>query len=194
MNRYEKKILSKLEKEEKNIEKSIEKLENIYNSEVRKLRNKTHRNAGELQDQLTTIGFEKQKLIEKSEKLNSLFYWNERPVRIFSKPPMTEVSWENGTKTRVTAAQGEKYDLEKGIAMAFLKKTVYETRSNYHLLREYFNEILITENSEEPETLDLGSMTVAELEEFAKNRFDMPIPNGIRKSDLINLIEYLINK
>jgi hypothetical protein len=194
MNRRQEKILAQFEKTEENVRKNIEKLENTYQTEVRKLRGKTHRAAGELQEKLATLDFEKQKLIEQYDKINKMFYWNQVPVSIFSKPPMTEVLWDDGTKTRVTAAKGEKYDLEKGIAMAFLKKTTYKTRSNYHLLTDYFKEILITEDSEESAVEDLKNMTVAELEEFAVNRYNMPIPNGIRKTDLINLIEYMMNK
>jgi hypothetical protein len=196
MDRRQQKIVAQFERKEQLVQKEMEKLENIYNSEVRRLRSKVHRKAGELQDDLLSIDVERQAFIEKSEKINDMFCWFEKPVRIFSQPPMTEITWDDGTKTRVTAAEGEVYDLEKGIAMAILKKNIYGTQRNYHLLSEYFEEILVGEKPVEVEVeeIDLQSMTVAELEEFATNRYNIPIPNGIRKGDLINLIKYVMNK
>jgi hypothetical protein len=201
--RRQQKILAQFEKDELQIQKEMEKLENIYSSDVRKLRSKVHKAASKLQDGLDFIDINREAFIERSTKINEMFYDIlgrgvpiHKPVRIFSQPPMTEVTWDDGTKTRVVAAEGEVYDLEKGIAMAILKKSVYVTQKNYHLLSEYFEEILVGEKPVEVEVeeIDLQSMTVAELEEFATNRYNMPIPNGIRKGDLINLIKYVMTK
>lgn len=194
MDRRQEKIIAKFEKKEQLIQKEMEKIQNIYSSEVRRLRNKVHRKAEELRDNSLSIDVERQAFIEKSEKINKMFSWFEKPVRIFSQPPMTEITWDDGTKTRVTAAEGEVYDLEKGIVMAILKKNIYGTQRNYHLLSEYFEEILIGEKPVEIEEIDLQSMTVVELQEFATNRYNMPIPKGIRKGDLIDLIKYVMNK
>ena len=43
------------------------------------------------------------------------------PERVISNPPRTIVIWSDGTKT-VVKCHDEKYDLEKGVAMAFVKK------------------------------------------------------------------------
>lgn len=50
-------------------------------------------------------------------------------VRVIHNSPATIVFWKDGTKT-VVKAQGENYDAEKGIAMAFMKK-VYGNKGRY---------------------------------------------------------------
>lgn len=50
---------------------------------------------------------------------------------IFSDPA-TIIFWKDGTKTVVKAQDGEKYDPEKGLAMAISKKALGNTREYYH--------------------------------------------------------------
>lgn len=46
--------------------------------------------------------------------------------------PATIVLWDDGTKTVVRSQCGEKYDPEKGLAMAISKKALGNTREYYH--------------------------------------------------------------
>jgi hypothetical protein len=45
--------------------------------------------------------------------------------------PATIVFWKDGTKTVVKAQEGDKYDPEKGLAMAFSKK-MFGNEGNYY--------------------------------------------------------------
>jgi hypothetical protein len=54
--------------------------------------------------------------------------------KVHFNPPVTVVLWEDGTKTIVRAQNGEEYDPEKGLAMAFTKKVLGNKGS-------YFDEI-----------------------------------------------------
>lgn len=68
--------------------------------------------------------------------------------KVIHNRPATIVIWADGTKTVVKAQNGETYDGEKGIAMAFMKK-VYGNKG------KYFNDIKKWEETEETETEEL---------------------------------------
>ena len=55
---------------------------------------------------------------------------------IFSDPA-TVVFWSDGTKTVVKTRGGEKYDKEKGLAMAIIKKITGNTRDYYEIFKEW---------------------------------------------------------
>ena len=55
---------------------------------------------------------------------------------IFSDPA-TIVFWSDGTKTVVKTRGGEKYDKEKGLAMAIVKKITGNTGSYYNIFKEW---------------------------------------------------------
>lgn len=55
---------------------------------------------------------------------------------IFNKPA-TIVFWEDGTKTVVKAQDGEKFDPEKGLAMAISKKAFGNNRDYYEVFKEW---------------------------------------------------------
>lgn len=55
---------------------------------------------------------------------------------IFSDPA-TVVFWDDNTKTVVRARGGEKYDKEKGLAMAIIKKITGNTGSYYNIFKEW---------------------------------------------------------
>ena len=55
---------------------------------------------------------------------------------IFSDPA-TVVFWSDGTKTVVKTRGGEKYDKEKGLAMAIIKKITGNTGSYYNIFKEW---------------------------------------------------------
>lgn len=50
--------------------------------------------------------------------------------------PATIVKWTDGTKT-VVKCDGDKFDQEKGLAMAIIKKMLGNTGNYYELFREY---------------------------------------------------------
>ena len=55
---------------------------------------------------------------------------------IFSDPA-TVVFWNDGTKTVVKTRGGEKYDKEKGLAMAIIKKITGNTSNYYNIFKEW---------------------------------------------------------
>ena len=55
---------------------------------------------------------------------------------IFSDPA-TVVFWDDNTKTVVKTRGGEKYDKEKGLAMAIIKKITGNTRDYYKIFKEW---------------------------------------------------------
>ena len=55
---------------------------------------------------------------------------------IFSDPA-TVVFWSDGTKTVVKTHGGEKYDKEKGLAMAIIKKITGNTSNYYEIFKEW---------------------------------------------------------
>lgn len=55
---------------------------------------------------------------------------------IFSDPA-TVVFWDDNTKTVVKTQGGEKYDKEKGLAMAIIKKITGNTGSYYNIFKEW---------------------------------------------------------
>lgn len=55
---------------------------------------------------------------------------------IFSDPA-TVVFWSDGTKTVVKTRGDEKYDKEKGLAMAIIKKITGNTGSYYNIFKEW---------------------------------------------------------
>ena len=54
---------------------------------------------------------------------------------IFSDPA-TVVFWDDNTKTVVKTRGGEKYDKEKGLAMAIIKKITGNTSNYYNIFKE----------------------------------------------------------
>ena len=55
---------------------------------------------------------------------------------IFSDPA-TVVFWSDGTKTVVKTQGGEKYDKEKGLAMAIIKKITGNAGNYYEIFKEW---------------------------------------------------------
>lgn len=58
---------------------------------------------------------------------------------VLFNPPATIVFWEDGTKT-VVKNQGEKFDPEKGLAMAIAKKTYGNNGSYYNVFKKHVGE------------------------------------------------------
>ena len=56
---------------------------------------------------------------------------------IFSDPA-TVVFWNDNTKTVVKTRGGEKYDKEKGLAMAIIKKNTGNTGNYYEIFKEWW--------------------------------------------------------
>lgn len=54
-----------------------------------------------------------------------------RVKKIITNPPALIVFWEDGTKTVVKRQEGDTYDIEKGFAMAFIKK-ILGNKGNYN--------------------------------------------------------------
>lgn len=63
----------------------------------------------------------------------------ETPVidRVIFQDTATVVFWKDGTKTVVKTQNGETFDKEKGLAMAFVKKIHGNTRDYYDIFLKY---------------------------------------------------------
>jgi len=95
---------------------------------------------------------------KESEKIDETFYLPKRSTtdhktiykhqdKVFTTPnmikdvifrdPATIIFWEDGTKTVVKTQDGEKYDKEKGLAMAVCKKVFGNERDYYHVFKRW---------------------------------------------------------
>lgn len=57
--------------------------------------------------------------------------------RVIFNDPATIVLWADGTKTVVKCAKDEKFDPEKGLAMAIAKKAIGNEGWYYDIFKEY---------------------------------------------------------
>ena len=57
--------------------------------------------------------------------------------RVVYNDPATIVFWKNGKKTVVKCQNGEKFDKEKGLAMAIVKYMCGNTATYYEVFKEY---------------------------------------------------------
>lgn len=71
------------------------------------------------------------------------FPFNEKPfiVNVIFNEPATIVFWSDGTKTVVKAQNGEKFDKEKGLAMAIIKKSLGNKGSYFNEIKKWTGEI-----------------------------------------------------
>jgi len=69
---------------------------------------------------------------DKFPTLNSNFI-----KRVIFSDPATIVFWEDGTKTVVKTQDGEKYDKEKGLAMAIAKRVFGNERDYYNVFKRW---------------------------------------------------------
>lgn len=67
--------------------------------------------------------------------------------------PATIILWKDGTKTVVKCGEGDKYDPEKGFAMAIAKKALGNKGNYYSVFREF-----VPEKKEEPEAYYLDNI------------------------------------
>lgn len=80
------------------------------------------------------------------------------PIKdVIFNDPATIVFWMDGTKTVVKAQDGEKFDPEKGLAMAISKKALGNNKSNYYnefkrwLVGYTLDGLVVTSKEEEEE-------------------------------------------
>lgn len=62
-------------------------------------------------------------------------------VNVIFNEPATIVFWSDGTKTVVKAQNGEKFDKEKGLAMAIIKKSLGNKGSYFNEIKKWTGEI-----------------------------------------------------
>ena len=115
--------------------------------------------------------------------------------RIEFHDPATIVFWNDGTKTVVKTRHGDKFDKEKGLAMAIAKKVMGNTNKYYDIFEEYcFNE------DDPEEKLDSDGEPISEaLEKFGiapnetdagdKEKFDLDIPKIETEAATENKVE-----
>ena len=57
--------------------------------------------------------------------------------KVIFNAPATIVFWKDGTKTVVQAQKGDKFDPEKGLAMAFAKRALDDKGNYYNIFRKH---------------------------------------------------------
>lgn len=105
-------------------------------------------------------------------KLNKILILEDIEIeKVIFSPPATIVLWTDETKT-VVKCNGEKFDKEKGLAMAIAKKTLGNKGNYYEVFKEFIPEE-DESNSENKKCLKNGeSYTVDEWEElFTEGEF-----------------------
>lgn len=76
--------------------------------------------------------------IADDEPVKKLQYFNREFIKnVVFNDPATIVEWKDGTKTVVQVRDGEKFDPEKGLAMAIAKKAMGNKRDYYHVFKHY---------------------------------------------------------
>lgn len=85
-----------------------------------------------------------QKIKKEEDKMNNIFHTDEVTSiynsrfyyqKVIFSPPATIVIWENGDKTMVRCSPDETYDPEKGLALCFMKRAFFDSKtSKYHKL------------------------------------------------------------
>lgn len=73
--------------------------------------------------------------------------------KVIFNDPATIILWRDGTKTVVKTQNGEKYDPEKGMAMAVAKKCFGNIRDYYDIFKKWVP--YKAENQEEDETINI---------------------------------------
>lgn len=102
--------------------------------------------------------------------------------RIEFHDPATIVFWNDGTKTVVKSRHGDKFDKEKGLAMAIAKKVMGNTNKYYDIFEEYcFNkddpeEKLDSDGEPISEALEKFGIAPNETDAEDKEEFDLDIP------------------
>ena len=79
-------------------------------------------------------------------------------VDVIFNDPATIVLWSDGTKTVVKTQDGEPYDPEKGMAMAFCKKLMGDNKRDYyhtflHYLKKYNKQQVLVDSKQNVEDI-----------------------------------------
>jgi len=175
-------------RQQQDLENVDRQMEKTY-KDTQKAKNKLNT---EMNSELKTLQKRSEALRVYAAKINTMFEYISKPVNIFVQEPLIEVSWDDGTKTRVKSTK-EPFDFEKGMAMAFMKKNIYETRKNYHFMMGYFNSIVVgdalIETPEEPEeAMDFSSLTLVELRAWGADVIGFTVPSKLKKASVIKLL------
>lgn len=94
-------------------------------------------------------------------------------VDVIFNDPATIVFWSDGTKTVVKTQDGECYDPEKGMAMAFCKKLMGDNKRDYyhtflHYLKKYNEQQAKTESKPNVDNSSYTSSLSEAAERFAE--------------------------
>lgn len=65
-----------------------------------------------------------------------------KKVFVNKKKKTLVIEWETGEKTKVTCQEGDKFDLEKGMAMAITKYVLGNNFNAYSILEKYMNSVI----------------------------------------------------
>lgn len=95
--------------------------------------------------------------------------------------PATIVKWVDGTKTVVKAQDGEEFDPEKGLAMAFAKKAMGNKGSYFNVIKKWTEKYEEDKKQTEQFTQTI-KLSGERLEQFIRGKF-VNVPNVIKTSD-----------
>ena len=85
--------------------------------------------------------------------------------------PATIVEWKDGSKTVVQARDGEKFDPEKGLAMAISKKALGNKHDYYNVFKHYLKKVLEKPVKDMPDELYYDNNPIS-FKEFEENLDD----------------------
>lgn len=66
--------------------------------------------------------------------------------KVIFNPPATIVKWKDGTKTIVKCQDGDEFDWEKGLAMAYVKRAFNNERTYYGLFKKNEPDVILHES------------------------------------------------
>lgn len=107
---------------------------------------------------------------------NMSFNSNIKVKRVIFNFPLTIVVWEDGTKTSVKCSKDDQYDMEKGIALCFMKKALGNKSQFNDVIKKAINDHLDAEDKKECDRLKRDLINV--VTELAASKGAMKdIPN-----------------
>lgn len=113
--------------------------------------------------------------------------------KVIFNPPATIVQWKDGTKTVVKCQDGDEFDWEKGLAMAYVKRAYNNERTYYGLFKKNEPWLNLPNSNVEydpnnvakkvvilvPKDLPVTSDIIGKTFEFIMKECDKKIENGI---------------
>lgn len=112
--------------------------------------------------------------------------------RVIFNPPATIVMWDDDTKT-VVKADKERYDPEKGLAMAISKKALGNKGNYFEEFKKHVTKDAQLESAGYNKDAEIAKLRVT-LNGSYERLFDVYTKRGATKADLVSAIETVLNE